>query len=352
MIGLVMTDIKRVLAYSTISQLGYMMFALGSGGYVAAIFHLFTHAFFKALLFLGSGSVNHATNTFDMRLMGGLRKSMPITFGTFLIGSLSLSGVFPLAGFWSKDEILGSAWDNEPYLFWIGLVTAGLTALYMFRVIFMTFFGEYRGGAPEEDDETPALHDEHAASTSHGSTPHESPFNMAFPLLVLAVPAVLAGIFNLPWKFLGLDHEVEHLLVGALPEEGLVHESTFHYGLAVASTAVALGGIALAYVIYGAKLVPSSAAGAALPADPRAAGEQVLRRRPVRARHRGLPVLRSARRRLRGFRPHRRRWRRERRRPGDPKRRRCFALRPDRAVSDLRGHALAVSCLPPSSFSC
>ena len=108
-----MTDIKRVLAYSTISQLGYMMFALGCGAYVAAIFHLITHAFFKALLFLGSGSVNHATNTFDMRRMGGLRKSMPITFWTFVIGSLSLSGVFPFAGFWSKDEILGGACRHE-----------------------------------------------------------------------------------------------------------------------------------------------------------------------------------------------------------------------------------------------
>ena len=118
-IGIVMTDIKRVLAYSTISQLGYMMLALGTGGYVAAIFHLFTHAFFKALLFLGSGSVNHATNTFDMRQMGGLRKSMPITFWTFLIGSLSLSGVVPVRRLLGKDEILGDAWQHEQYLFWI-----------------------------------------------------------------------------------------------------------------------------------------------------------------------------------------------------------------------------------------
>ena len=108
------TDFKRVLAYSTISQLGYMMLALGAFGYVAAIFHLFTHAFFKALLFLGSGSVNHGTNTFDMRKMGGLQKQMPITYWTFVIGSLSLAGIFPLAGFWSKDEILLDAWrDNR-----------------------------------------------------------------------------------------------------------------------------------------------------------------------------------------------------------------------------------------------
>jgi len=259
LLGIVMTDIKRVLAYSTISQLGYMMLALGIGAYVAAIFHLMAHAFFKAMLFLGAGSVNHATNTFDIRQMGGLRHAMPITFATFLIGSLSLSGVFPLAGFWSKDEILGDAWAHKPYLFWIGLVTSGLTALYMFRVIFMTFFGEYRGGAPAAEDETDALHAGHSESTSHGSTPHESPFNMAFPLVALAIPAVLAGLFNLPWEFLGLDHEVEHLLVGALPDEGLVEASEFRLGVALASTAVALGGIAFAYVIYGAKVVSSEA---------------------------------------------------------------------------------------------
>jgi NADH-quinone oxidoreductase subunit L len=264
-LGVVMTDIKRVLAYSTISQLGYMMFALGSGAYVAAIFHLMTHAFFKALLFLGSGSVNHATNTFDMRLMGGLRKAMPVTFWTFLIGSLSLSGIFPFAGFWSKDEILGGALDEKPYLFWIGLISAGLTAFYMFRVIFMTFFGEYRGGAPLAEAST--AHGEHTEeqpehAAAHGETHaglHESPFNMAFPMLVLAVLAIVAGVFNLPWKFLGLDHEVEHMLIGALPDEGLVSETDFRFGLAAASTAVALGGIFLAYVIYGAKIIPSSA---------------------------------------------------------------------------------------------
>jgi NADH-quinone oxidoreductase subunit L len=249
MLGLVMTDIKRVLAYSTISQLGYMMLALGIGAYVAAIFHLFTHAFFKALLFLGSGSVNHATNTFDMRLMGGLRRSMPITFATFLVGSLSLAGIFPLAGFWSKDEILGDAWAHEPYLFWIGLVAAGLTALYMGRVICLTFLGEYRGGGEPE-------HEAHAAE--HHAQPHESPASMTLPLVALAAMAVIAGVFNLPWKFLGLDHEVEHLLIGALPDAELVEEARFRLGVAAASTAVALGGIAIAWVVYGAKIVPSS----------------------------------------------------------------------------------------------
>lgn len=251
MIGLVMTDIKRVLAYSTISQLGYMMLALGIGAYTAAIFHLLTHAFFKALLFLGSGSVNHATNTFDMRLMGGLRKLMPITFATFLIGSLSLSGFFPLAGFWSKDEILSDAWAHERYLFWIALVTAGLTAFYMFRAIFLTFTGEYRGGAHEDEDETPHEHEEHTHSTGGGSTPHESPSIMTWPLIALSLPAVLVGFVN-------LDKGFEHLLLGALPPELELEESKFRLGVAVVSTIVPLAGVLLAYIIYGARLVPSS----------------------------------------------------------------------------------------------
>jgi len=145
--GLVMTDIKRVLAYSTISQLGYMMLGLGTGGIAVGIFHLFNHAFFKALLFLGAGSVNHATGTFDMRLMGGLRKVMPWTYATFVIASLSLAGIWPLAGFWSKDEILATSLANQPILFVLALITVFMTAFYMFRAVFMTFGGEYRGGS-------------------------------------------------------------------------------------------------------------------------------------------------------------------------------------------------------------
>ena len=152
-LALVQTDIKRVLAYSTISQLAFMMFAIGVGGYAAAVFHLMTHAFFKALLFLGSGSVNHATNTFDMRKMGGLRMSMPITFITFGIGTLALTGIIPFAGFWSKDEILIDAWLHNKGVFVLGLLAAGLTAAYMVRVIYMTFLGEYRGGEQPEPGE-------------------------------------------------------------------------------------------------------------------------------------------------------------------------------------------------------
>jgi NADH-quinone oxidoreductase subunit L len=235
--GVVMTDIKRVLAYSTISQLGYMMLALGVGGYVAAIFHLFNHAFFKALLFLGSGSVNHATHTFDMRLMGGLRRTMPVTTVTFVIAGLSLAGIFPLAGFWSKDEILGHAWEEQKALFWIAFITVFLTALYIARVIFLTFGGEYRGG------EQPA--EGHGAG-AHAGEPHESPWLMALPLAVLAVPALASGFAN-------IDDGVAHLLEGALPEGLELHETPFNMGIAVSSSAAALLGLLIAWLFYGVK---------------------------------------------------------------------------------------------------
>ncbi|MCY3655074.1 MAG: NADH-quinone oxidoreductase subunit L [Chloroflexi bacterium] len=234
-LGIVQTDIKRVLAYSTISQIGYMVMALGVFGFVAAIFHLFTHAFFKALLFLGAGSVNHATGTFDMRRMGGLRSYMPITYWTFVIGSLSLAGVFPLAGFWSKDEILLDAWKHEKVLFVAGALVAGMTALYMFRAIFMTFWGEYQGGE-ESDDDHGEIHGE----------PHESPRSMALPLLILAVPAVIAGFFNIGGGF-------SHLVEGALPDE-LRHGAPDIYGGIVAvSLVMAFGGIGAAAAIYHAR---------------------------------------------------------------------------------------------------
>ena len=230
-LGLVQTDIKRVLAYSTISQIGYMVLALGVLGYVAAIFHLFTHAFFKALLFLGAGSVNHATNSFDMRRMGGLREYMPITYWTFVIGALSLAGVFPLAGFWSKDEILVDAWNHDKLLFLIGVAVAFMTALYMFRAIFLTFWGEYRGGEEPE------------AGYEVSTVPHESPPSMAFPLLILAVPAVLFGLFALGGGF-------TDLLEGALAEE-LRHGKADLEGVVVAASLVAaLAGIGVAAAIY------------------------------------------------------------------------------------------------------
>ena len=240
--GIVATDIKRVLAYSTISQLGYMVMAIGLGGYVAAIFHLFTHAFFKSLLFQGAGSLSHATNTFEMPLMGGLRKAMPITFATFLVGSLSLSGVFPLAGFWSKDEILLDAYEHNIVLWAVGTVVAFMTALYMFRAVFITFFGTYRGGAePEHGHEAGA----------HGSGPHESPTSMVAPLMLLSVGAALFGLF-------GLDGRFGHFVEGALDPS--LREFEFHSNpvVVVASTVAALAGIGVAAAIYFAQL-PRSA---------------------------------------------------------------------------------------------
>ncbi len=240
LIALVVTDIKRVLAYSTISQLGYMMLAIGVGGYVAAIFHLVTHAYFKALLFLGSGSVNHSTNTFDMRKMGGLRRYMPWTYATFMLASFSLAGIFPLSGFWSKDEILVDAWHDHQALFWVALACVFLTSFYMFRAIFMTFEGEYQGGeAPEEPS--------HGADPAH---PHESPWVMVLPLAVLAVPAALIGFAN-------INGGVEHLLVGALPPETeeSIRDLSFNWPIALGSSAMALGGIGLAWLFYGVKVL-------------------------------------------------------------------------------------------------
>ncbi len=218
--GLVANDIKRVLAYSTISQIGYMMLGLGAvgtalfsqinnsvlptdeilllakGAVAVGMFHLFTHAFFKALLFMGAGSVNHATGTFDMRQMGGLRKTMPWTYATFLIGSLSLAGIWPLAGFWSKDEILASAFTSQRVLFWLALITVFLTAFYMFRAIFMTFHGEYRGGDKE--------------SGKDYSHTHESPWVMVAPLVFLAIMAIGAGWWNTTGNFSAfMGHEAE-----------------------------------------------------------------------------------------------------------------------------------------------
>ena len=243
--GLVMTDIKRVLAYSTISQLGYMMLGLGMGGVGIGIFHLFNHAFFKCLLFLGAGSVNHGTGTFDMREMGGLRKAMPWTFATFLIGSLSLAGIWPLAGFWSKDEIVASS-VNQPVLFAFAMITVFMTAFYMFRVIFLTFGGEYRGGAPSE----------HGGHGSHG--PHESSRVMVIPMIVLAILAVCSGWWNVMGSFgtfmgHGAGHEVHSFAEGFF--------GILAHPIPLMSLVVAGLGILLAYAMYGAKWISAEAVG-------------------------------------------------------------------------------------------
>ncbi len=180
-IAVAQDDIKRVLAYSTISQLGYMMMGLGVGGFTAGLFHLVTHAFFKALLFLGSGSVIHAMHTNDMKRMGGLKDAMPVTFWTYLIGMGALAGIPPLAGFWSKDEILASAFHSHIFgakaLFWLGVITAFLTAFYMTRQVGLVFFGKLR---------------------DHHAHPHESPPVMTIPLIVLAFFSATVGFIGIP----------------------------------------------------------------------------------------------------------------------------------------------------------
>jgi len=224
--GLVMTDIKRVLAYSTISQLGYMMLGLGTGGIVIGIFHLFNHAFFKALLFLGAGSVNHATGTFDIRQMGGLRKVMPWTYATFVIASLSIAGIWPLSGFWSKDEILASSLASQPILFYLAMLTVFMTAFYMFRVVFLTFGGEYRGG-----------------SEAHGK-PHESPSVMVIPMVILAILAVVSGWINVTGGF------GQFLGHGETPSFVYGFFGVLAHPLPWVSLILAGLGILLAYAIY------------------------------------------------------------------------------------------------------
>ena len=261
--GLVMNDIKRVMAYSTVSQLGYMMAALGLGAFPAAIFHLVTHAAFKALLFLGAGSVNHATGTFDMRYMGGLRRYMPLTYWMVVIGGLSLVGIFPLAGFWSKDEILVGAWNGTGLVQgWVGgltlillLIGVLLTAFYTVRMIYLTFHGEFRGGVDKE------LEDQGApADAGHHGAVHlgESPAVMLLPMALLAVPAVIAGfLINPQWvKVFGIPkHWVTEFLVSGVeagPMSSVVHLEIpdFNIGMAILSTIIALAGMGMAALLY------------------------------------------------------------------------------------------------------
>lgn len=265
--ALVMTDIKKVLAYSTISQLGYMILALGTAGYVAGLFHLMTHAFFKALLFLAAGSVIYAVHhRQDIKDMGGLWGKMKITSMTFLIGALAISGIFPLAGFWSKEEILAAALINgDSFLFAVALVTAFMTAFYMFRLFFKTFTGEYRGGDhddahandpvahgaadvaeadnPRDESMDHEAHVSPAEDHDHHDSPKENSGFMTFPLIVLASLAVVAGFVNVP--FFGKPLEgflTEGINVGPQPHGEL--------WLAFLSLAVAVGGIALAWAMY------------------------------------------------------------------------------------------------------
>ena len=222
-IGMAQNDIKKVFAYSTVSQLGYMFLALGAGAFSAGIFHLMTHAFFKALLFLGAGAVIHSVGgNQDMRSMGGLRTKIPITFAVLMCAGIAIAGVPGTSGYFSKEEILGAAYHHAPWMFWVGTFTAFMTAFYVFRALFLTFMGEYRGNA-------------HV---------HESPPVMWIPLVILAVLSLLGGwLFNIP-------HYLENMF--PLGEEGHVS------WLKPVAIAAGLGGILLAYLLYGSgKRVPA-----------------------------------------------------------------------------------------------
>jgi NADH-quinone oxidoreductase subunit L len=246
-IAVAQTDIKKVLAYSTVSQLGFMFLAVGSGAYVAAIFHMVTHAFFKALLFLGSGSVIHGMHhEQDMRRMGALRKLMPVTAITFIIGWLAIAGVPPFAGFWSKDEILLYAFAKSPVLYVVGMATALLTAYYMTRQVIMVFFGEARWNDSA---------DEHGA---HGDFhPHESPKIMLAPLVVLAGLSIVGGALQLP--FSSNLHFLEKWLEPVVEfAEADIHDTWAYqnkYVLLGVAVVIALAGIAASWAVYAKKRV-------------------------------------------------------------------------------------------------
>jgi NADH-quinone oxidoreductase subunit L len=249
-IGIAQTDIKKVLAYSTVSQLGYMFMACGVGAFSAGIFHLMTHAFFKGLLFLAAGSVIHGVGgEQDMRKMGGLRQYMPWTFATMGIATLAIAGIPPLAGFWSKDEILWRAFEREPAYWLVGVITAFITSFYMFRLMYLTFGGEYRGATLQAAHGHDAHgHDDHGHG--HGE-PHESPRVMLAPLVVLAVLSVIGGL-------VGYGNRFEHFLdpvfqqkvvevAQGSPPEAL---KSIEYLLMGVSISVAALGWILAYLLY------------------------------------------------------------------------------------------------------
>ncbi len=237
-IGLLQNDIKKVLAYSTVSQLGYMFLGLGATAYTASMFHVITHAFFKALLFLGAGSVIHAmSNEQDIRNMGGLRKSLPVTFITFAIGTWAIAGLPPFAGFFSKDEILAHVFEHNKILWALGVVGSGLTSFYMFRLLFLTFFGEFRG------------------TNEQRHHLHESPATMTVPLMVLAALSAIGGIINLPGGDGWLTNFMAPLFANARQvnpaafAEATMEHST-EYVLMAVSAGVALLALVTAYVMY------------------------------------------------------------------------------------------------------
>jgi NADH-quinone oxidoreductase subunit L len=241
-IGIAQNDIKKVLAYSTVSQLGYMFMACGVGAFSAGIFHLMTHAFFKGLLFLAAGSVIHAIGgEQDMRKMGGLRSYIPWTFLTMGIATLAISGIPPFAGFWSKDEILWKAYETSPVYWAVGVITALLTSFYMFRLLFMTFFGDYRGAHVDAHGRVQANH-----GHGHGE-PHESPMVMLVPLMILALLSTVGGL-------VGIGNRFEHFLAPVFGSEyppAIAHGSGGTELLLMGvSVLFAFAGAILAYILY------------------------------------------------------------------------------------------------------
>lgn len=261
-IALAQRDLKRGLAYSTMSQLGYMMLALGIGSYKAGLFHLITHAYSKALLFLGSGSVIHAmepvvgynpNQSQDMGYMGGLRKYMPITGTTFLIGTLSLCGIPPFACFWSKDEILADAWNKFPVLGWLAWITAGLTAFYMFRMYFLTFEGSFRGNLNLDSFNAINVENNTSKTKDKDVLPHESTLTMVAPLVVLSIPTIFIGLLGapVPTGIPGSDLLSSYFHINTIS----IHEIDNHwlefFFESFPSVSLATFGALTAYLIYG-----------------------------------------------------------------------------------------------------
>ena len=233
-IAITQNDIKKVLAYSTVSQLGYMFLGLGVGAFTGAFFHVITHAFFKALLFLGAGSVIHAmSNEQDMRQMGGLKGKLPITYATMLIGTIAIAGIPPLSGFFSKDEILAHAFAANPILWVLGVIGALFTAFYMFRLLFLTFFGKFRGSDAQE------------------SHVHESPLSMTIPLIILAVLSIIGGFLNVPGA-LGGNHGLANFLAPVFADS-VSHTGAFHLAHSTEYMLMAVSAIAalvMAFLAY------------------------------------------------------------------------------------------------------
>jgi len=247
-IGITQTDIKKVLAYSTVSQLGYMFMACGVGAFSAGIFHLMTHAFFKGLLFLAAGSVIHAVGgEQDMRRMGGLRSYIPWTFLTMLIATLAIAGIPPFAGFWSKDEILWKAYEAN-WVYWlIGAITALITSFYMFRLLFMTFFGDYRGIQVDDHGRGHAAHGH--GGHGHGE-PHESPMVMLVPLMILAFLSLVGGLVGI---HNGFEHFLEPVFGHEFPQSVTEGSGGTELLLMGISVLFSLTGAVLAYILYVSK---------------------------------------------------------------------------------------------------